>query len=388
MQSNNVVLKLYHNSIDRRHLFKFLLEKLPKQTLYAFSKKDLKLKREAPVREAIGKGKFLYYNKNLITELVFDIDNISHTSIDLQFVLKTFLDKTGIIPSWICYTNQGIQFCISLNTFYKLSKKQKKVLQDFKQWVIDNWVLIDKAGSKRLKGWWRNPLTQRDFIFTGWVTTFGEIKDFLSRHNRTIKEQFKTATTKNSIKANIKAIKEKNFFIAGKPITGNRNNWLWYNTMLYCNSKDFMEVLEVTKELNKKMQELLEEEEELVKIAKSVTKYNNGSNRGNEIYGWNVKANWNIGKMKFKKIKNLSYEEYKKEVKRRQKMAGKEIGKHNIINYVKPKAEATKEKVYTAIEILKEKNEKVTIMKVKEIANVSYASSQKYVKQAREEGMI
>ena len=69
-------------------------------------------------------------------------------------------------------------------------------------------------------------------------------------------------------------------------------------------------------------------------------------------------------------------------------MAGKEIGKHNIINYVKPKAEATKEKVYTAIEILKEKNEKVTIMKVKEIANVSYASSQKYVKQAREEGMI
>ena len=387
MQSNNVVLKLYHNSIDRRHLFKFLLEKLPKQTLYAFSKKDLKLKREAPVREAIAKGKFLYYNKNLITELVFDIDNISHTSIDLQFVLKTFLDKTGIIPSWICYTNKGIQFCISLNTFYKLSKKQKKVLQDFKQWVIDNWGVIDKAGSKRLQGWWRNPLTQRDFIFTGWVTTFGEIKDFLSRHNRTIKEQFKTATTKNSIKANIKAIKEKNFFIAGKPITGNRNNWLWYNTMLYCNSKDFIEVLEVTKELNKKMQELLEEEE-LVKIAKSVTKYNNGSNRGNEIYGWNVKANWNIGKMKFKKIKNLSYEEYKKEVKRRQKMAGKEIGKSNIEKYVREKAEITKEKVYKAIKKLKQKEEKITIRKVKELAEVSIASAQKYVKQAREEGMI
>ena len=386
MQSN-VALKLYHNSIEKRNLFNFLLERLPRETLYAFSKKDLKFKRTALAKEALLKGKYLYYNQNLITELIFDIDKISHTSIDLQFVFKTFLDKTGIIPSWVCYTDRGIQFCVSLNTFYKLSKKQKKVLQDFKEWVINNWPLIDKAGSKRLKGWWRNPLTQKDFIFTGFVTTFGEIKDFLSRHNRTIKEQFKTATIKRKIKTNIEAIKEKKFFIAGEPVKGNRNNWLWYNTMLYCNSKDFNEVLEVVKELHKKVKEPLEEKE-LVKIAKSVTKYNNYFNRGNEIYSWNVKAHWNIGSMGFKKIRNLPYEEYKKEVRRRQSMAGKKIGKHNIINYVKPKAEATKAKVYKAIQELKEKKEKITIMKVKELANVSYASAQKYVKQAREEGLI
>jgi len=214
MQSD-VALKLYQNPISKQNLFNFLLERLPKQSLYAFSKKDLKLKREAPAREAIAKGKFLYYNQNLTTELIFDIDNISHTSINLEWIFNTFLDKTGIIPSWICYTDNGIQLCVSSNTFYELSKKQKKVFQDFKQVIIDNWSLIDKAGSKRLKGWWRNPLTQKDFIFTGWITTFEEIKDFLIRNKRTIKQQFKTATIKNSIKANIRAIKEKKFFIAG-----------------------------------------------------------------------------------------------------------------------------------------------------------------------------
>ncbi len=389
MQSN-VVLKLYHNSLEKRNLFNFLLERLPRETLYAFSKKDLKFKREATTRKALAKAKYLYYNQNLVTELIFDIDNISHTSIDLQFVFKTFLDKTGIIPSWVCYTDRGIQFCVSLNTFYKLSKKQKKVLQDFKEWVIDNWALIDKAGSKRLKGWWRNPLTQKDFIFTGFVTTFGEIKDFLSRHNRTIKEQFKTATIKRKIKINIEAIREKKFFIAGEPVKGNRNNWLWYNTMLYCNSKDFNEVLEVVKELHKKVKEPLEEKE-LVKIAKSVTKYNNYFNRGNEIYGWNVKAHWNIGSMGFEKIRNLPYEEYKKEVRRRQSMAGKknaEIGKNNLIKTAKEKAEATKAKVYKAIKELKEKGEKVTIMKIVELAKVSKNSASKYIKQAREEGLI
>ena len=386
MQSN-AVLKLYQNSIFKQNLFNFLLERFPKQSLYAFSKKDIKLQRTAPTRKALSKSKYLFYNYNLTTELIFDIDNISNTNINLEWVFKTFLDKTGIIPSWVCYTDNGIQFCISLNTFYTLSKKQKKVFQDFKQVVIDNWSLIDKAGSKRLKGWWRNPLTQKDFIFTGWVTTFEEIKDFLIRNKRTIKQQFKTATIKNSIKANIKAIKEKKFFIAGEPITGNRNNWLWYNTMLYTNSKNFNEVLEVVKELNKKVRKKLEEKE-LVKIAKSVTKYNNGFNRGNEIYGWNIKTNWNIGSMGFQKIKGLNFNEYIQEVKRRQSMAGKKIGKGNIEKYIRKKAEQTKEKVYKAIKELKEKGEKVTVRKVKTLAEVSIASAQKYVKQAREEGII
>ena len=44
--------------------------------------------------------------------------------------------------------------------------------------------------------------------------------------------------------------------------------------------------------------------------------------------------------------------------------------------------------MYKAIQELKEKDEKVTVRKVKELAEVSIASAQKYVKQAREEGII
>ena len=385
MQSN-VATKLYHNFNFKQDLFKFLLERLPKQALYGFSKKDLTLKREAPAREAILKGKFLYYNQNLITELIFDIDNIYQLSIyDLDWIYKVFYEKFGLTITWSCKTDRGVQFCISLNTFYKLSKKQKKVIKEFKEHIIDNFPLIERAGSIRLKGWWRNPLKQNEFRYYGNILTFGEILDFLRINKLSIKQQFKTATIKNTLKANKQAIKEKKFFLQGEPEEGNRNVWLWYNTMLYCNSKNFDKVLEVVKELNKKCKPPLEKEE-VKKIARSVTQYN--KNNQNKIYGWNVKANWNIGAMKFEKIKNLSKKEYEKEVKRRQKMAGKVIGKGNIEKYVRKKAEDTREKVYKAIQELKEKGEKVTVRKVKELAQVSIASAQKYVKQAKKEGLV
>jgi len=95
--------------------------------------------------------------------------------------------------------------------------------------------------------------------------------------------------------------------------------------------------------------------------------------------------------MGFEKINGLDYEEYKKEVKRRQSMAGKknsEIGKKNLLKRNKELANKTKEKVYTAIRALKNLKQKVTIMRVVEIAEVSINSARKYIKQAKEEGLI
>jgi response regulator of citrate/malate metabolism len=92
--------------------------------------------------------------------------------------------------------------------------------------------------------------------------------------------------------------------------------------------------------------------------------------------------------MGFEKINGLDYEEYKKEVKRRQSMAGKEIGKTNLLKRNKELANKTKEKVYTAIRALKNLKQKVTIMRVVEIAEVSKTTAQKYIKQAKEEGLI
>jgi len=376
------------NDLNKKELFEFLLERLPKQTLYAFSKKDLKFKRTATARETIQKGKFFYYNQNLITELIFDIDNIAQLSIwDLDWIYKVFYEKFGLTITWSCKTDNGVQFCISLNTFYKHSKKQLKILRDFKQYIIENWSLIDTNGSKRLKGWWRNPFTQQDFRYYGNVLSFNEILDFLRRRKIHIKKQFKAEVRKKQIKQSDNRIQQNNKirFTIGEPVIGNRNNFVWYNLMLTSDSKNLNTLLQLTKELNEKTEEKLNKEE-LEKIAKSVLKYNEEGK--NFIYSNSKKASWNIGKMKFEKIKNLSYKEYLKETKRRQKMAGKRIGKHNIENYVKQKAEVTKEKVYKAIEELKEQGEKATILKIVEVAKVSKNSASKYLKQAKEEGII
>jgi len=58
-------------------------------------------------------------------------------------------------------------------------------------------------------------------------------------------------------------------------------------------------------------------------------------------------------------------------------MAGKRIGKKNLL--------ARNEKIANET---KEKGEKVTIKKVEKLAEVSYLSARKYLKQAREEEII
>ena len=98
------------------------------------------------------------------------------------------------------------------------------------------------------------------------------------------------------------------------------------------------------------------------------------------IYEWVIKnyrvrkelenvCNWNY-------VRKLSDEEYK--------MTRKE----HIIKINKQKAQKTKEKVYKAIQKLKEKQEKISIRKVMKEAQVSKSSVEKYLKQAREEGLI
>jgi hypothetical protein len=92
------------------------------------------------------------------------------------------------------------------------------------------------------------------------------------------------------------------------------------------------------------------------------------------IYNWvmenyNPKNNWNYQR-------KLTDEEYE--------MTRKEIALRNA----RMRAEQTKEKVYKAIEKLKKNGEKITILKIAEIANVNKNSANKYLKQAREEGIV
>ncbi len=91
------------------------------------------------------------------------------------------------------------------------------------------------------------------------------------------------------------------------------------------------------------------------------------------IYNWvmeNYQNNWNY-KRKTKDDEEL-------EMTRRE----------NILRINKKRAEKTKEKIYKVIKQLQEKNENIGIKKVAKIAQVSVNTARKYLKQAREEGII
>ena len=223
------------NYTTKHELFNYLLTIFPKNCLYAFSKQDLKLKRTDKTVNAIKKAKFLYYNTKVTSELIFDIDNIRNTTLfnDLDWIGRIFFEKFNLPVNWVLQTDNGIQFCISLN-YPVRTKKQLKLLRDFKQLVIDNWELIDKAGSKRLKGWWRNPFTHNS-IFYNTRVTFNEIKEVLFK-SLDVKKQFKTKIRKEQIKT---AAATHIYFTVGKPVIGNRNNFIWYNTMLSTNSTNY-----------------------------------------------------------------------------------------------------------------------------------------------------
>ncbi len=101
--------------------------------------------------------------------------------------------------------------------------------------------------------------------------------------------------------------------------------------------------------------------------------------KAKSIYKWIIE-NYQIKEVKYVSnwnyVRKLSDEEYK--------MTRKE----HIIKINKQKAQKTKEKVYKAIQKLKEKQERISIRKVMKEAQVSKSSVEKYLKQAREEGII
>ncbi|WP_456470581.1 hypothetical protein [Caminibacter sp.] len=98
--------------------------------------------------------------------------------------------------------------------------------------------------------------------------------------------------------------------------------------------------------------------------------------KAKSIYNW-IMENYNS-----KGVSNWNYVRKTKD-DQELKMTRQEIALKNA----KKKAEKTKAKVYKAIEKLKEQKEKITIKNIIKVADVGYTSAQKYLKQAREEGI-
>ena len=111
--------------------------------------------------------------------------------------------------------------------------------------------------------------------------------------------------------------------------------------------------------------------------------------KAKSIYNW-IMENYKVPEVKKdnknKEVKNVNNWNYVRKTKNNEEllMTRKEIALRNS----KMRAEQTKKKVYEAIEILKEQGEKVSIKNIIKATDVGYTSAQKYLRQAREEGII
>jgi hypothetical protein len=111
--------------------------------------------------------------------------------------------------------------------------------------------------------------------------------------------------------------------------------------------------------------------------------------KAKSIYNW-IMENYKVPEVKKdnknKEVKNVNNWNYVRKTKNNEEllMTKQELALKNS----QERAKKTKEKVYRAIKKLKEKKEKVTSQKIMEIAKVSKNSALKYLRQAREEGII
>jgi len=387
---------------------------MPTQIISSNSKADFAKQKKIKNNIALLNYKWIFYNENRVWHLIFDIDK------KYKFKeIKDFLEeKFELTPTWLCYTDKGLQFGFMLTNVLKtdkqikLAREAKTIITKFLSEKFDG---VDVGASNRIRGFWRNPL-MHTYKYTG---NFIELKTlklkmlipyspkpkFQKTKIKKIKEFPRPRTSLKNLKEiridygnGLYKIVElaDNLYLANTDFSvGNRNKAIFYNLMANFNSDDFDEIYAVAEALNQQCEKQLEEKE-LKHIVDQVIMYN--QKNSNHIFGKYIRnkilkvrtynINWEIGKMGFEKISNLNYAEYLEEVRKRQSKAGKEIGVNNLRKANAKKANEAQEKVYKAIKQLKERGEKITIAKVKELANISYVTAQKYIKQAREEGII
>jgi len=219
--------------------------------------------------EALHDNFIRYGTKHATSFLIIDIDNI-HTPIN-QYKQEV-QSKLGLTPNWITRTSKGyhIGFILEDTVYLSDTIDQEKLVITKK--TITNILNGDIAGSHRLIGYWRNPLTHTSIINTDKLYTIDELyKVIYNKQLNTAaisnKQTSDIKTTKNQIgKINLEKINKDGF------IQGNRNNYLYITTigMLYNGKIENNQVEDTLINLNNKELPL----EEIKKISKSIQKYN------------------------------------------------------------------------------------------------------------------
>ncbi len=190
--------------------------------------------------KAIHDHKFIRFNtKQWVQTLIFDIDHVHGTS---SYWFKKFIDSTGIKPSYVVRTDNGIQIGIFLdekiyitdydgnsNTNRQRLAALKKIIGKRMQFAFmdETLTLTDIAGSNRLLGIWRNPIVHDDTT----ISTQSYSLDALLKHFQVSKSiaapQRRLISHSNSVKMTLSTPGAVQTYLNDGFFTGNRNNYLF-----------------------------------------------------------------------------------------------------------------------------------------------------------------
>ena len=220
--------------------------------------------------------KFLRYGTKKATSfLIIDVDNINKP---LEKYYKEVKYKLGgTEPNWICKTDKGFHIGFILDMPIWLNNDIKvKQAQEIKR---DLTILLngDIAGSHRLIGYWRNPLTHQSTLnlklhnldelhkiaMQQYFSSFS-LFDNIYEHQKKLELRKKDKI--QIAKSNWEQIDKEGF------TQGNRNNFLFNKIigMLYNGLITNDEVLTTLESINDNVLD----DKEIQKIAKSILKYN------------------------------------------------------------------------------------------------------------------
>lgn len=232
--------------------------------------------------EALHDNFIRYGTKYATSFLIIDID---HIDTPINQYKKEVQEKLGIEPNWITRTSKGyhIGFILQDQVYLSNTVNQEKLIETKKN--ITSLLNGDTAGSHRLIGYWRNPLTHTSIINTDNLYTIDELYKVIYKKSskllssdsnplfnkketdtKKMKNEKVEVTTNKLGKINLDKIDKDGF------IQGNRNNYLYTKTisMLYNGQIKNNQVENTLITLNNKELPL----QEILKISKSIQKYN------------------------------------------------------------------------------------------------------------------
>ena len=234
---------------------------------------------------------FIKYGTKAATSFVIiDIDKVKKKYLrDINLYKEHIYHKLNMKPNWITKTNKGyhIGFMLNEHVWLNNTNNTDKLIQIKKN--LTNILDADIAGSHRLIGFWRNPLTHKSIINVEETFNIDDlyrnsIKQLINSFSLFDTEQINIQKIQNQnkdrkelIKVNLEKIEKTGF------IEGNRNNYLFTKilSMLYSAQITNDQVEETLLKLNDNKLNTTE----VMRIAKSILKYNIKPNaRYSEIY--------------------------------------------------------------------------------------------------------